>query len=60
MRTKPRTPRRSIVAIRHAGQDERATLERLGAALGYVVTYTETGDLVFARPGLRAPGRGRG
>lgn len=48
------------MAIRHAGQDERATLERLGAALGYVVTYTENGDLVFARPGERAPGRGRG
>ena len=48
------------MAIRHAGPDELATLERLGAALGYVVTYTETGDLVFARPGSRAPERGRG
>lgn len=48
------------MAIRHAGPDERATLERLGAALGYVVTYAENGDLVFARPGERAQGRGRG
>ena len=43
--------------------DSQTTTQYIGQRGEYYYdteTYTETGDLVFARPGLRAPGRGRG